>query len=162
MPSRSVIVNTSPLLYLFRVGQIEILRGLYEEVLAPPAVAEELVAGADAGVDVPRLTDYAWIRTPEIRGSAVLPAITDLGRGEAEVIALGLERPGSLLILDDMLARRVAALNGLPVTGTVGVLLRAKQRGILPMVGPTLHRLRDVGMWLSDEVCAWLLRQAGE
>lgn len=162
MPSLSVIVNTSPLLYLFRAGQIEILRGLYEEVLAPPAVADELLAGSRVGVVVPRLAEYPWIRAAEVRGSAVLPAIVDLGRGEAEVIALGLERAGSLLILDDMLARRVAALNGLRVTGTLGVLLRAKQRGILSEVRPTLDRLREGGMWLSDDVCAWLLRQAGE
>ena len=61
-----------------------------------------------------------------------------------------------------MLARRVAALNGLRVTGTLGVLLRAKQRGILSEVRPTLDRLREGGMWLSNDVCAWLLRQAGE
>ena len=88
--------------------------------------------------------------------------ITDLGRGEAEVIALGLERPGSRLVLDDALARRIARLNGLLFTGTLGVILKAKQRGFLETVKPVIFALRDAGLWLGDGLVAEALQQAGE
>ncbi len=86
----------------------------------------------------------------------------DLGRGEAEVIALGLENPGSRLILDDTLGRRIARLQHMRFTGTVGVIVRAKQQGLLPALAPVIAALREAGLWLSEELITEVLRQAGE
>jgi len=86
----------------------------------------------------------------------------DLGRGEAEVIALGLENPNSRLILDDTLGRRIARLQNLQFTGTVGVIVKAKQRGLVSAVLPVIVQLQEVGLWLSNEVVAEVLRQADE
>jgi len=86
----------------------------------------------------------------------------DLGRGEAEVIALGLENPNSRLILDDTLGRRIARLQSLRFTGTVGVIVKAKQSGIVSAVFPVIVALREAGLWLSNEVVTEVLRQAGE
>ncbi len=86
----------------------------------------------------------------------------DLGRGEAQVIGLGLERPDSRLILDDALARRIAHLRGLCFTGTLGVVLKARQRGLLDAVQPVISALRNAGLWLSDALVTEVLRQAGE
>ena len=88
--------------------------------------------------------------------------VIDLGRGEAEVIALGLEHPGSRLILDDTLARRIAQLHKLPFTGTVGAVVKAKQAGLLAAVWPVVSQLREAGLWLSDALIADVLYQAGE
>jgi len=88
--------------------------------------------------------------------------VTDLGRGEAEVIALGLERPDSRLILDDKLGRPIAELHGLQFTGTVGVIPKAKQAGLLTAVLPVITSLRQAGLWLSDAFVAEVLRQVGE
>ena len=88
--------------------------------------------------------------------------VTDLGPGEAEVIALGLQRPESRLILDDRLARRIARLHNLQVTGTIGVIVKAKQAGLLPAVSPVIIALREAGLWLSDALVVEVLRQAGE
>lgn len=91
-----------------------------------------------------------------------LPNITDLGDGEAEVIALGLENPGSLLILDDALGRRIARLYRLTYTGTLGVLVRAKQLGYLDRVEPVMQALQNHGLWISATVMENILQLAGE
>ncbi len=88
--------------------------------------------------------------------------VMDLGRGEAEVIALGLENPDSRLILDDTLGRRIARLQNLQFTGTVGVIVKAKQSGLVAAVLPIIVALREAGLWLSDEVVTEVLLQAGE
>lgn len=162
MPERVVIANTSPLLYLHQVGHLDLLRVLYRSIVVPPAVLGELEAGGRVGIAVPDLAGLSWVEVRAVQSRILIPAIVDLGPGEAEAIALGLEHPGSLLILDDQLARRVAALNRLTFTGILGVLLKAKQSGCLEAVGPVLERLRASGLWLSDQVVASALRRAGE
>ncbi len=162
MPERVTICNTSPLLYLHMVGQLELLPQLYGQVLIPPAVQAELEAGAQRGVNVPVVEALPWLRVTPLASPALLPLATDLGRGEAEVIALGLERPNGRLVLDDTLARRIARLNGLRFTGTMGVVLKAKQRGLLDVVKPIVLALRNAGLWLSDSVVTQVLRQGGE
>ena len=107
MPDRLVISNTSPLLYLHQIGRIDLLETLYGAVVAPPAVERELRVGATEGVDVPDLSALPWVEVRPVADPKLLPVVIDLGSGEAEVIALGLENPDSLLILDDKLARRL-------------------------------------------------------
>lgn len=162
MPERLIITNTSPLLYLHLVGHLALLQILYGAIVIPPAVLAELEAGARANVTVPDVPTLPWVEVKTVQSRALIPAVVDLGPGEAEVIALGLEHPGSLLILDDQLARRMAALNHLTYTGTVGVLIKAKQAGHLEAVRPVIESLRASGQWLSDELVAMVLAQAGE
>jgi predicted nucleic acid-binding protein len=162
MPERLVIVNTSPLLYLHLAGHLEILRDLYRSIVIPHAVAAELLAGLQAGVEAPKMERFPWIAIKPVRSIALIPAILDLGPGEAEVIALGLEHPGSLLIIDDRLARRVAALNHVTFTGTLGVLVKAKKTGCLPAIAPVIQRMQSSGIWLSADLVAMVLAQAGE
>jgi predicted nucleic acid-binding protein len=121
-----VIVNTSPLLYLHQVGCLELLQQLYGTITVPPAIPQELEIGKLQGVDVPEVNSIEWIQTRPVASATLIPAVIDLGQGEAEVIALGLENPDSLLIFDDSLARRIADLYGLRYTGTLGVLVKAK------------------------------------
>lgn len=111
---------------------------------------------------MPDLDRLAWIRVEAVRSHALVPAIVDLGPGEAEVIALGLEHPGSLVILDDQLARRVAALNSLTYTGTLGVLVKAKRAGHRKHIQSIVERLRECGLWMTDELFTEVLTQAGE
>ena len=128
----------------------------------PPAVVSELDAGAEQGVDVPDLSLMEWVHVIPLQSDALIPAVTDLGRGEAEVIGLARENPGSLAIIDDRLGRRIAEIGGLTFTGTIGVLLKAKQKGYLPAVAPVIQALRDAGLWLSEELVALILRKANE
>ena len=139
MPDRPTVANTSPLLYLGMVGQLNLLAQLYGELWVPPGVLAELGAGAERGVEVPDVLALPWITVKPLASDTSIPLVTDLGRGEAEVIALGLERPDSRLILDDKLGRRIAELHGLQFTGTAGVILKAKQAGNLPLSCPASH-----------------------
>jgi uncharacterized protein len=126
-----VISNTSPLFYLYRLGHLELLQKLYQQVIVPEAVVRELKAGQDQGEDTPEVNDYDWIEVRSVRVPRLIGLITDLGAGEAEALALALEEPRSLVILDDRLAREVAKLQSVRLTGTAGVLLKAKQEGHL-------------------------------
>ncbi len=162
MPNSLTISNTSPLLYLHLAGQLALLQQLYGSIVIPPAVRDELQVGAERGVNVPTVERLSWIQVLPLRSPTLVPLVTDLGRGEAEAIGLGLEHPGSLLILDDGLARRIARLNELKFTGTLGVVVKAKQRGILEAVRPVVMALRKAGLWLSDELVKEILRQAKE
>jgi predicted nucleic acid-binding protein len=162
MPDPSVIANTSPLLYLHQIDCLHILQTLYRSVIVPPAVREELSAGQQQGFDVPDVARLEWIQVGPVASAALVPAVVDLGRGEAEVLALGMEVANSLLLLDDQLARRIADLHGLRYTGTLGILVKAKQAGVLPSVKAAVAGIRAKGMWLSSSVVDDALRMAGE
>jgi predicted nucleic acid-binding protein len=89
---------------------LDLLQKLYQRIIVPEAVVNELKAGRDQGEDTPDVTDYDWIEVQSVRVPQLIRLITDLGAGEAEVLALALEEPGRLVILDDHLAREVAKL----------------------------------------------------
>jgi predicted nucleic acid-binding protein len=162
MPERIVIANTSPLLYLHSVRQVELFRALYGTIVVPDAVRAELQTGLKAGFSAPDVEQFSWIQVKAVQSRVLIPAIVDLGPGEAEVIALGLEHTKSVLVLDDLLARKVAALNHLTYTGTLGILLKAKQAGYLDALRPIVMALRGAGLWLDDDLVTTVLAQAGE
>jgi uncharacterized protein len=157
-----VICNTSPLLYLNLVGQLDILPALYHTVTIPPAVRAELLVGRQQGVQIPEIDDLSWLVIVALKDRTLIPLVTDLGAGEAEVIGLAKEYPNSRLILDDTLGRRIASVNKLTFTGTVGVIIKAKQAGLVPTVKPIVQALRQAGLWLSDDLIQNVLHQAGE
>jgi len=161
-PPRLVVADTSPLLYLHQAQQLHLLRALYGAVVVPPAVRVELTAGRERGHDVPEVAAIEWIRSVHVPDRSLLPAVVDLGPGESEVIALGLAHPGCLALLDDRLARRIAAVGGLAHTGTLGILLKAKTAGLLDAVKPVLENLRSHGMRIHDDLERRILRMAGE
>ena len=157
-----VLCNTSPLLYLNLVGQLSILPALYQEITIPTAVREELLIGQKKGVQIPDIDNLPWLKVVAVHDRTLIPYITDLGAGEAELIGLGRQYPQSLLILDDTLGRHLASLNNLTFTGTVGVVIKAKQEGLIPAVKPIVLELQEQGLWLSDDLIKLILRQAKE
>ncbi|MBI3797688.1 MAG: DUF3368 domain-containing protein [Deltaproteobacteria bacterium] len=154
------ISNTSPLFYLHRLRHLDLLQKLYGRITVPAAIVNELKAGRDQGEDAPEVADYSWIEVRPVRVPQLIGLITDLGPGEAEVLALALEEAGSLVILDDRLAREVAKLQNVRITGTAGVLLKAKQEGHISAVAPLLDQLTQLGFRLGDAVKASILRLA--
>lgn len=163
MPDREVISNTSPLLYLHQVDQLELLYRLYRRVVIPPAVREELRVGAERGFSTPDVGQISWLEVRAPADLTLLPMVIDLGAGEAEAIALALATPETLLILDDSLGRRIAHLRALTYTGTLGVLIKAKQEGYLVAVKPVIDALQErTTMRLKRDLVEWVLRAAGE
>ena len=157
-----IISNTSPLLYLHQTSHLDLLRKLYGQVHVPTAVAAELAVGADLGIAVPTTTQYPWLSLLQVQHPEILPLVTDLGAGETEAIACALEHPGSLLILDDQLGRRIAHANGLRITGTLGVIPKARQEGLIGSVAPVIEQLRAAGLWISDALAADVVATAGD
>jgi uncharacterized protein len=157
-----VICNTSPLQYLYQLGHLDLLPQLLGRVVVPRAVIDELAVGRAAGVALPDPTTLLWAVIQWPVSEKALPLITDLGPGESEVLMLGLERPDSVLVLDDRLARRVAESLGLQLTGTLGVLIDAKRAGLIPKVNPLLDQLQALRFRIAPHTRQAVLRLAGE
>jgi len=157
-----VISNTSPLLYLYRIGAINWLPHLFDEVWTPEAVKNELLAGHNKGYDVPNPADFPWLRIVNPQSMPSEWLALDLGTGELAAMALALENATSIILLDDMLARRTAQAAGLQVWGTLKVLLEAKSQGLVDKIEPFVAKLSEAGMWVSTEVRERILTLAGE
>lgn len=155
-------VDTSPLLYLYRIGLLSLLRRHYERVLVPEAVVTELDNGRVQGVDVPDVSGFPWIEIRETATRPVSAAVAALGNGEREVILLALDRHADWVILDDLAARRRAEECGLQVIGTAGLLASAKRKNMIASVGPFLSALENAGMWLSEDLKRTVLESADE
>jgi predicted nucleic acid-binding protein len=157
-----VISNTSPLLYLYRIGAIGWLPKLFDEIWTPDAVQSELLAGRSKGYDVLSPADFTWLRIANPKSMPSEWLTLDLGAGELAAMALALENPAHVVLLDDMLARRTAQAAGLQVWGTLKVLLEAKSQGLVDKVEPYVTALNNAGMWVSAEVKHRILVLAGE
>ncbi|HSG40589.1 MAG TPA: DUF3368 domain-containing protein [Thermoanaerobaculia bacterium] len=157
-----VVVNATPIISLSLAGHLDLLRHLYQEVLIPPAVRAEVLAGGRTGRGVEELKAADWVRTVPLQDPRRADLLSDLHRGEAEVIALAQEIGASLVILDERLARRHALRLGLTITGTVGVFLKAKEKGLVPRIEPLIERILNHGIHLSPDLVHRALRLAGE
>jgi predicted nucleic acid-binding protein len=158
----TVISNTSPIQYLYQAEALSLLPQLFGEICVPEAVAAELQAGRQRNVPLPDPQVLPWLTVRPVQQPALLPLVTHLGSGEKEVLALGLELPGSLLLLDDRDARRHASALALNVSGTLGILLLAKERGKLDAVRPVLDRLEALRFRLHATTRKAVLRLAQE
>jgi hypothetical protein len=156
------ISNTSPLLYLYRINAIDWLPELFNEIWTPNAVVLELREGQQRGYDVPVPSAYAWLQIVEPQSIPSELTTLDLGMGEVAALALALETRNRIVLLDDGLARRTAQASGLTVWGTLRVLLEAKSQGLTESVAPLVERLRDSGMWISEDIRNRILNLAGE
>jgi len=156
------VCDTSPLQYLFQIGLLELLPTLYGEITVPEAVVLEIEEGRRHGVSLPDVQALPWVRVRRAKDRTVVAIVTDLGAGEREVLALAVERPGCLAVLDDRLARRYASHLGIKITGTLGVLLRAKRGSHLKTIAPALDELDRRGFRLDAATRAAVLRLSGE
>lgn len=134
----------------------------YTRTLIPPAVARELEQGGAIGIDLPDIGMLPWIKIQAPEGLDKVPTATDLGAGEKEVLALGLQVPNAVLILDERIGRLHAEVLRLTFTGTLGILLRAKVEGRIPQLEPVLTHLDHLGFRLSVKTRAAVLKLAGE
>ncbi|MBI4522415.1 MAG: DUF3368 domain-containing protein [Deltaproteobacteria bacterium] len=157
-----IICNTSPLQYLHQSGVLHILPELVKTITVPPAVQEELETGRKLGLNLPDLQMLDWVIKRRPSSSIALPLVTDLGPGEREVLALALETPDSVCVLDDSLARQVARTLRLRITGTLGILIDAKRLGIISAVAPFLDQLQSLGFRLAPHTRAAILKLVSE
>lgn len=141
MPERAII-DTSVLIALERINILDVLCSIYSHIILPEAVVSEF--------GTPSLDCYSSekVKSPMVR---LLVLDLNLGRGEAESIALASES-GSRLVLDDLKARKVAENLGLKVTGTIGILLKAESLALIDSAYDKAKELRDKGFYISDQL----------
>ncbi len=161
MRERLLVADSGPLIALAGISHLHLLPQLYSRIAAPLAVVAEIRAGEHLSPGHRLLDDTPWLEYMESPQPPDSLSIV-LGRGEAEAITLARLHADSLLLLDDHQARRAAEALGLPITGTAGILVRAKKEGMVETVGPLLHKMREQGYFLSDAVIQYACRQVKE
>lgn len=155
------------MIHLAKIERLDLLREFFEVVYVPPAVWHEAV---EAGRNYPetRLIEQAqlagWLVRHRVRRTPLLRLLEQsLDKGEAEAIALALQERVEMVLLDETEARTVAAQLGLSRTGVVGILIRAKQKGIIRSLRMELNRLQTQGgFWLSEQVFRAAIEAVGE
>jgi uncharacterized protein len=160
-----VVADAGPLIGLARVGLLDLLRHLYKRVLIPVQVFDELQTSADrpGSRALRSAVQEGWLESATLASGEELESLSlALGPGEAGAILLAGQRPCRFLLLDERRGRAVAKNHGLRVVGTGGVLLAAKQQGLLGRVSPALDQLADSGYRLSPELRSQILTLAGE
>jgi predicted nucleic acid-binding protein len=160
------VVSASPLIHLSRVSLLDLLRGEAQdvEVVVPFTVYEEVMRGAryDPSAFQVEQATRDWLIIVPPRPPHPKIELSRIDAGEIAVLSVALSTPGATVVLDDRAARMEADRLGIPMTGTLRLLLDAKEFGIIPSVQATVDRLRDYGMHLSDAIVREVLRQAGE
>lgn len=125
MPKSPMVVsNTTPIIALALISRLDLLQQIYGEVSIPPSVEAEIQAGSAGAAGVQELASADWIHVVALNDPRRADYLTDLDRGEAEAIVLAEEMEANILIMDERLGRRHARRLGLPLTGTLGVLIK--------------------------------------
>ena len=156
-----VVSNSTCIIALLRVGKLTILKDLFGRILIPEEVYREIYVGGKEGFVEFKKADFFEVKKIENkRLFNLLRGLID--DGEAASIILALEENTGLIILDDKDARKIAEKLGLKVTGTAGILLLAKKKGIVKEIKPILEEIRVNGFYLSDNVIKIVLKEAGE
>jgi len=146
-----VVTDAGPLIALARVDALDLLRELFGRVLIPEAVKTECCA--KPGTDADRINtaiSQQWLMVTPV--ALLNSPAAQLGAGERQALALAQAHPGSLLLVDDRLARREAARLGLPFIGTVRVLWVAEQQGLIPSAERIVGQMRAHGYRISVEL----------
>jgi predicted nucleic acid-binding protein len=156
-----VVSNTTPIISLLKIGKLKIFKDLYGEIFIPQEVFNEIETGKNKEFYTD-LSKIDWIKIEKINNEKSLSYFLDLDKGEAEAIVLATEKEADLIILDESLGRFHAKHTGLKVTGTIGILLKAKQLGHINELKPLLFELRTKNVWLSDGFIENALKLANE
>src|SRR5262249_38617543 len=132
----------SPLIALNQIGRLAMLEALFDQVMAPPAVVREVAPSVGA---IPPWLREAWV--------APLLGLPDpLGPGEREAIALAVHLSANFILVDDSQGRRAAVDRGLKTIGSLGLLVRARRRGLIKAVRPEMDAMVAVGLYVSSEL----------
>jgi predicted nucleic acid-binding protein len=159
---RKVIVNSTPLIALCKVNQLDLLRRLYGEITVPKAVFEEVTKKND--LVRKEVAAASWIHIETVQDTKAKRMYrAKLHDGEVEVMILAQEYEGEhLVVIDDNAARKTAQFLGLTLTGTLGVLIKAKELGLIDSVMPIVGRMEENEIYFSDSLKARVKRLSRE
>jgi predicted nucleic acid-binding protein len=158
-----IVINTSPLIALVAaLGDLDILYSLYSEVLVSFEVSQEIIRGGLTGLGVAEFQGATWLKKQSSPLSISPLLLNSLDLGEASVIQLALNESIKTVCIDEAAGRRIARLSGLSVTGSVGILLRAKREGYSLSIREAIDNMLACNIRLSETVIKIALRESGE
>lgn len=147
-----IIADTSCLILFDNIGELQILKTVYGAITITPEVRKEY-----------KKLIPDWIKIEKVKNKKRQKLFEkQVDAGEASAIALAIEHKNSILIIDDKRGRRLAASLKIEITGTLGTLMKAKQKGIISEISPSLKKLKLNGFRISKEVEEGILEMAGE
>ncbi|MEM9485038.1 MAG: DUF3368 domain-containing protein [Cyanobacteria bacterium P01_F01_bin.116] len=162
MTNAAIVADSSPLISLAIIERLESLPKLYQNVLAPPAVWDEVTV---QGVGLPgskTVSQVSWLQIQEPDPVILEPLSILVDRGEAEAIALAQSIPSSTVLLDDAQARRVAERFGIRRIGTLGFLRRVKKSGLISVIKPSIEKLCENGIYIQVKLIEAVLKDVDE
>ena len=155
--------SVSPIVFLYRIGALDWLPELFDEIWMPSVVLDDLLQARFNGYDVPSPFNLPWVSyaDPQVTIPGAWVAL-DLSSGEVAAMSLAFENPDCIVLLDEPIGRRAAGLVGIRYWGTLKILLEAKAHGLTTCIAPYVERLGSTGLWIEGETRQRILRLAGE
>ncbi|MEY4538256.1 MAG: hypothetical protein RLZZ306_13 [Bacteroidota bacterium] len=149
---KTIISDTSCFIILSNIGELELLHKVYGEIITTIDIAIEYGETLPDWVEIKAVKDNYKQQLLELQ----------IDKGESSAIALALEIPESMVILDDYKARKIASRLGINYTGTIGVIIKAKLKGIIPSIKPILEKIKQTNFRISIEIELQALKEANE
>ena len=155
-----VFSNTTPFIALCSVNLLHLLPEIFTQINVATAVAQECRAGGK--ILVPDLASLNWIHVQDAPTGRQLPALFELDQGERDTLLLAAQQTGAIVLMDEKLGRNMAEYMGLDVTGTLGILAKAKSLALIPSFAQAASGMRDQGIYFSEGLIKRLATRLSE
>lgn len=159
---KNAVINASPLIFLSRGHHIDLLHHFADEILVPKPVADESIARGPENETAQAIKNTPWIKIVETPSIPETILYWGLGQGESSVLAYAQANPGIEAIIDDLAGRKCADYLGIAVRGTLGIVLSAKKRNLIPDARAVMEDLIRSGLYLSHKVLEEALKRVNE
>lgn len=155
------VIDASPLILYGRIERLDIFTDLAEHIIIPQSVIMEVKRGATE--DATAESALQWARQFQQPNISVPPSVQhwDLGRGETQVLSRCV-RNNCFAVMDDRMARRCAAAHDISMTGSLGVMLKARKCSIIPEARQWVYKLIDAGLYIDSALAEKALESVGE
>ncbi|KIH75707.1 hypothetical protein SAMN05660860_03113 [Geoalkalibacter ferrihydriticus] len=158
-----LVINTGPLIALVAAfDNLQVLKKLYRRVVVPYEVRREILAAGKDGFAVAQFSTTTWLENLDTPRQINPHLINTLDRGEASVIQAAIDLKIQTVCIDEAVGRRIARLNGLKLTGSLGILVRAKKELGGFSVTAAISSMRLKGIWIGEELAKLVSHEAGE
>jgi predicted nucleic acid-binding protein len=155
--------SVSPIVFLYRIGALDWLPALFDEIWMPSVVLDDMLQARFRGYDVPSPFDLPWVQYEDPQLTIPYAWVSlDLSSGEVAAMSLAFENRDCIVLLDEPIGRKAARLVGIHYWGTLQILLEAKKVGLTESIAPYVDRLGKTGLWIVGETRQRILRLAGE
>jgi predicted nucleic acid-binding protein len=149
-----IVSNTSPLINLAMIGELDLIQQLYGVIYIPQAVYDEIVIKGIGQAGAEQIKNSTWINVQPVQNTLLVKSLSlQLDKGESEAITLAIEQSADLILLDEKRGRSIASQFNLRPLGLLGILIQAKKTGLIPFVKPIIDKLRTrAGFWIDNKL----------